>query len=577
MMFAAGGLLSGTADLRAAPLHDARARAAACGARSVDQADRALRVAEQGLADTQDAGSVEARILFHYCRAGALEFLRGERAGLPDYSEGIALAARHGLAELQGRGLHSRATTVSLLGEQARALIDLLEAQTVYRRARLEDQAERHLAAIAAAYRRMGELDTALRYLEQSRTYATGRADAWLLHQTLLQLGYVHYDREDYAASLQALEAAMRLHDVASSPYYRGVVRVAIAAAQIGQGRHVQALAALDLAAADFAQVDGDASAQIMLDLRRGEALAGMGRHEVALRRYNDVLLRLDGREHLRYLSIAHELRAASHRALGNAEAAVRDYMRYNEARTELDRMTRQQQDLLLRHRFDASRREIENRRLTRETELRREQVQSVQATRRWQGVALATSSALALLLAALGIRQLLLGRRLQHLAMTDALTGAGNRRSFEKGAAIASAHAHRHDRPLSVLAVDIDHFKRVNDTHGHGVGDEVLRGVTRACQQVLREQDRFARIGGEEFVALLPDTDAGAAAMVAERLRRAVEQMTFGEPGAEWAVTVSVGQVVAHRGEAIAALLERADAALYRAKAEGRNRVVSA
>ncbi len=120
---------------------------------------------------------------------------------------------------------------------------------------------------------------------------------------------------------------------------------------------------------------------------------------------------------------------------------------------------------------------------------------------------------------------------------------------------------------------MDVDHFKRVNDTHGHGVGDQVLQGLARTLQQRLRRSDVAARIGGEEFVALLPDTGLEEAQAAADALRLAVAAQEYPQVGH---ITISLG-VSALRGgdeDGASALLQRADAALYQAKGEGRNRV---
>jgi diguanylate cyclase (GGDEF)-like protein len=127
----------------------------------------------------------------------------------------------------------------------------------------------------------------------------------------------------------------------------------------------------------------------------------------------------------------------------------------------------------------------------------------------------------------------------------------------------------------LALLAFDIDHFKRVNDTLGHEAGDRVLQRVAHAARGALREADVVGRTGGEEFLALLPGAEARLAGEVAERLRAAVERVDVRDLAAGLTVTVSVGAAVAARADAdLAALVRRADEALYRAKQSGRNRV---
>ena len=162
--------------------------------------------------------------------------------------------------------------------------------------------------------------------------------------------------------------------------------------------------------------------------------------------------------------------------------------------------------------------------------------------------------------------------RALDLQARTDALTGLLNRRGFETQMAFAVALARRSSRPLSLITVDVDHFKRVNDTYGHEAGDEVLRRLARTLESRLRGSDVVARLGGEEFVALLPDTDLNGAQSIAQALVTAMAEQQDPVVGT---ITVSAG-VATMRGaeDTGAAMLRRGDAALYDAKGQGRNRV---
>lgn len=165
------------------------------------------------------------------------------------------------------------------------------------------------------------------------------------------------------------------------------------------------------------------------------------------------------------------------------------------------------------------------------------------------------------------------LNQRLSELATTDSLTGLQNRRAFGHALDLERAIAERRLTPLSLLIVDADLFKQINDNYGHPAGDKVLQTVARLLAGVARSIDVTARIGGEEFAALLPDTDAAGALVVAERMRAAVA-------AADWTgmpVTVSIGTATLQRGETAASLEQRADQALYAAKGGGRNRVAQA
>jgi len=164
----------------------------------------------------------------------------------------------------------------------------------------------------------------------------------------------------------------------------------------------------------------------------------------------------------------------------------------------------------------------------------------------------------------------------LADLARRDALTGLSNRRAFEENLAREVARARRSGTALAVVVLDIDHFKRVNDTHGHAAGDLVLAEVAARAQRALRAEDLLARTGGEELAALLPGATLAAAAEVAERIRRAVADTAI--PVAATAIDVSVSLGCAALGAEErdgASLLARGDARLYDAKRAGRTRVV--
>jgi len=165
---------------------------------------------------------------------------------------------------------------------------------------------------------------------------------------------------------------------------------------------------------------------------------------------------------------------------------------------------------------------------------------------------------------------------QLEHLAKTDSLTDLSNRRDFYEQAEREISRHRRFQQPLSLLMIDIDHFKAINDRHGHAAGDEVLRQLAAQCRSTLRETDITARIGGEEFAVLMPQTGEDTAAEAAERLRHQLAtHPALGPDGTAIAFTVSIGLTHFHERDAdIADLLRRADTALYEAKETGRNRV---
>jgi two-component system cell cycle response regulator len=165
-------------------------------------------------------------------------------------------------------------------------------------------------------------------------------------------------------------------------------------------------------------------------------------------------------------------------------------------------------------------------------------------------------------------------------MAVTDGLTGLHNRRYLERQLAILVNQAAAREKPMSLLVLDIDHFKLINDGYGHAVGDDVLREFSRRIRKAIRGIDVACRMGGEEFVIVMPDTDAALSFLVGERLRQKIAAEPFRIPESEEAiqVTVSIGiSSLASTEDTPDALMKRADAALYRAKRAGRNRVAAA
>jgi diguanylate cyclase (GGDEF)-like protein len=171
------------------------------------------------------------------------------------------------------------------------------------------------------------------------------------------------------------------------------------------------------------------------------------------------------------------------------------------------------------------------------------------------------------------------LQREYERAAKTDLLTGVHNRRWMDEMFPRQRARSERSGQPLALLMVDIDRFKRLNDTYGHLIGDVVLKATARRLVETLRPTDFLVRYGGEEFLAMLPNVSAQPALAAAERLRAAIERADFGtpEPGAPLKITVSIGVAVLEAGETIEQLIDRADHALYQAKSAGRNKVVCA
>lgn len=169
-----------------------------------------------------------------------------------------------------------------------------------------------------------------------------------------------------------------------------------------------------------------------------------------------------------------------------------------------------------------------------------------------------------------------LLSEELHEASITDPLTGIYNRRFFLESSAKMLSAANRHRHALSLAMLDVDHFKKINDVYGHLAGDKVLQTLAALWKQELREEDVFARFGGEEFIVAFPNTDAKTAALIAERLQTRLHDHAIELDGTPYYATVSIGVSQYRPNEkSIAGTIKRADEALYAAKNGGRNQVV--
>jgi diguanylate cyclase (GGDEF)-like protein len=163
----------------------------------------------------------------------------------------------------------------------------------------------------------------------------------------------------------------------------------------------------------------------------------------------------------------------------------------------------------------------------------------------------------------------------LEHQATTDSLCGAFNRRYFMNCAHQEVERAQHQGHPLSLLLIDIDHFKQINDSHGHRTGDDTICAFAQTCQKNLRNTDILGRVGGEEFAILLPETDPRTAKTIAERIRQELSDLRITTDKSDVSFTVSIGVALLCPSDELDSLLHRADVALYKAKEEGRNRVI--
>lgn len=551
-----------------------RLRGFRCDYDDLGQPASGLAFARAGMADAQRFGDVGSQIRFGLCEAHYIDGSGQTSQSAATVATALALARKHGDSRLLAQSLIHRGSLRSLLGEQAAALTDFLEAQRIYNAAGLHKEAEAGLGDIAAAYRRMGDHDKALEYLRQGVAFAERQGDPGLLSVALLQTAFLHEDLGRHDEALAVQRRAIQVAAEHGLEYDVAAAHLAMASSLVKKGDFSGAETALATARIGFERI-GDKSNEAMLQLLEGMVLAGRGDDVLALEHYDRAAREFDADPNLRYQVDLYAARGLSHEALGDYRAAMDDLKLERTGRRKLTDDARTQQSLLLQYQFDTARRDLENAQLQAEQRSQQQRLKVVERANRWQLAALVSIGLLLLLLVVLFLRQLRSMRRINRLALTDALTGVANRRHVEVAAEQAVEQSRATGQPLAVLTFDLDWFKRINDGHGHASGDQVLVRVARACEAVLRQNDLLGRVGGEEFVVLLPNTPPEAALLVAERLRDSVHRLDLSDIAQELGVTISLGLAMLRaQDDGLHDVIDRADAALYRAKDAGRNRV---
>lgn len=550
-----------------------RARLLLCDYQSERNSAIALREAEAAstLIEVAKRKGLRAGILT--CRGEIRENLGENDQAAALYEEAVEVATQAHDDEMLAGALYSRGSLLGLQGRYAAGLTDLERSLALFERIDLPLHAHTLLNAIATLYNRMGDYEQA----EHIYTRALkAQTDAGMHREqivTLHNLGRAHENQLEWdlarAAFQRCLEISRELGYARGQAYaLRG-----LAAVDVALNHASQAIERLEQASALHEQ-GPDARLGAQIALVRGMALHKLRRNTEAAAALSDALKVFRNTDALAELRINYAELAAVHATLGSGHAA---YEYRTQAQLVSERLLKNQLDqrfATLKVQFDTAAKEKENALLLRENEASTKALEQGGKVRQLQATVIALTAVLAALLATLVVRQRRSAARMHTLAMTDELTGVPNRRSAL--ARLESLLARSHSS-CSALVVDIDYFKSINDEYGHAEGDQALKAVAATLRDAVSDPGFVGRLGGEEFIVVLPETELAQACAAAETMRREVMKMDT----SRWldrSITVSIG-VTASRpeGDTPSTMLQRADAALYTAKRSGRNCVKAA
>jgi diguanylate cyclase (GGDEF)-like protein len=439
------------------------------------------------------------------------------------------------------------------------------------------DHAERleALSVIANIYAdvHVAQYDRAIEYYRQLLIEYEKHGQPSDLADTFFNIGSTNEVKGDVKAAELHYRRALAMFQKLNKPADVAFTKRALASSLTKQGRGAsEALPLLDAALAYYERERDQWNVAVTRQYR-GIVLRRLGRGAEALRELEAARKYFEKDDNVRYLERNASEIAAAYAQLGDWHNAYDASTRHTALELKLAETRRDELSSRLRVEFDAEKKDRENRALARENVLRATALHEAERSRTLQIVVSALTALLAIALAILFWRQVVNTRRMRTMALTDELTRLPNRRHILTAADIAFDAAKREGREAALIVLDIDGFKRINDTWGHAAGDTVLQSVARACRLELRGGDQIGRIGGEEFLVIVQSANAHQAHEIAERLRAAVERLDFPSIAPDLHVTISLGVHVASRYDAAAAIAA-ADALLYRAKEGGRNRV---
>jgi diguanylate cyclase (GGDEF)-like protein len=513
-------------------------------------------------------GSLRAGMLS--CEGEIQEALGENAKALATYERAVSVAEAEGDEEMLANAAYLRGWLRGVLGDYALGLIDLRRAMALYEKLALPEHARTAVNGIATVYNRMGDYAQAQHYYEQTLKAQLAAGTQREAIVTLYNIGRTRENlrqwdgaRNDFAT---ALEMSRRLGYARGEAYaLRGLASVDNA-----QGNARLALQRLEEAQRLHARLP-DARLRAQIELQRGIALRLLKRYGESVAALNNALAVFRGADSLAELSATHAALADTYAEMGDWRAAYDHQRRLKEGADRLHARQIDQRVASLKVEFDTAAKDKENALLLREKAATEAALEQQRRAGRLQAVVIALAALLASLLAILALRHRRTSRQMRALAMTDELTGLSNRRHLLTQLTGMTDKAGA--PPCALLIADLDHFKPINDAYGHLIGDEVLKAVAVALKGAVREPVLLGRLGGEEFLVVLPGSDLEAARHAGERIREAVAAIDARRWFKHRTLTISVGVTVAQPGvDTVSAALKRADEALYAAKAAGRN-----
>ena len=505
------------------------------------------------------------------CEGESLENSGDNTKAMAQYTEAVSVATGQHDDEMLALSLFSRGYLLGVMGDYATGLIELRRADALFEKLKKPLHSMTTLNSIATLYNRMGDYVQArhiyTRALDAQRQAGLQREQVVTLHN----LGRANENLHDWdaarAAFAESLDISRKINYLRGEAYaMRGLAAISNAL-----GDPAGALETLKSAEVIQKQVP-DARLRAQIQLARGIALHKLERLPEATAALEAALVDFRQADALYELNQVYSELAGVYAETGNWRDA---YARQVDAKTTSDKLLKNQLDqgfATLKVEFDTATQDKENAALKRQNEANERALAQARSVRRLQATVIILTISLVLLLTMLAVFQHRSTLRMHILAMTDELTGVPNRRAVL--GRLAPVLQGDDAEPCAIMIIDIDYFKAINDQLGHSTGDEVLKVVAASVRAAVKEPAFFGRLGGEEFLVVLPGTRLAEARSTAQSICDRIEAIDT----SRWfddkrSITCSIGVSVSVPGrDTPSTMLQRADAALYSAKRGGRN-----
>lgn len=517
---------------------------------------------------------------FTLCHAWFLQQKGDINGAMSGYTKSIQSAYEHEDIKLIADARSLRGALYSYIGDFSEALDDLVTAQGLYESLNLTGWANINLADIATSFRRYGDPESAIKYYNKLKEFYSQKGNKEQVANVTSDIGIALDEMGEHEQAIESFRFSYQYFKEHKYPLIAAINATNIAYSLIQLNRLNEAETYLKEAAQEI--TDKEPSAYSFMKLFMAKIRYQQGRYQEALDELAAAEVSFRVTHNDRGLIQLLQLKSDIHAAMGDLPSAYQELQQFIALTKKVDDNSSAHQTTELKVKFDTSWIESENKRLLDNQKLKEQELALLEKNKSLQLIILLLTGCILAIVSLFAYKQVHRNRHLQTIALTDYLTQLPNRRHIYAQAELYFQQAIKQKTPFSVIIFDADHFKKINDNFGHEIGDQALLTIAQASQALTADRNLIGRIGGEEFLILLPNTHAERVWELAHELQTLITRYGAINLPVELKLTVSAGVATLNtelgkQDDSFARLLKRADNALYDAKNAGRNCIKAA